>query len=273
LTDLKPLATALELIEQAPDSNPLDSAVITQSWPAEPVANRAKQRTAAELVQSLASKENAGEYELLLHELEKNRTITPPPLPTRLSASAFSALFSDPEGFSSRIARPTPVGFSEQADTGNKFHATLEAAFRAGDEVDFAGFVEDKPDAKELTAAYTDSRFANLKPEYAEIEIQFPLAGFVMVCKLDAVYKTAHGYEVVDWKTGAAPKSESDLATKSIQLALYRIALSKYLKIGLEKIEATFFFVGERKELKPAKLISESEIEKFLEQIRRDRLI
>lgn len=273
LLALKPIATSLEMVETAPDVNPLDSQVVTVNWPIDPVPNRKVQKAAADLVLSQKVGEVAGEFQLLLDELDKNRSFSPPPVPTRLSASAFGALYADPAAFSARLTRPTPTGYSEQANTGSQFHATLEAAFRAGDEIDFAEFVEQKPDAAQLAEVFENSRFGLLKPEYAELEIQFPIAGFVLVSKLDAVFRTEDGFEVIDWKTGSAPKTEAELATKSVQLALYRIALSKYLKVGIEKIDAAFYFVGDNKEIKPKRLLTELEIEEFLLKIRRDRLI
>jgi DNA helicase-2/ATP-dependent DNA helicase PcrA len=124
-----------------------------------------------------------------------------------------------------------------------------------------------------LAESFAKSRFASLTPWKSEFEIQFSISGFVLVCKIDAIYKTEFGYEVVDWKTGVAPKNKQDLETKSIQLALYRLALAKYLGIGVEKVEASFYFVGDNQEVKPEKLLAEKEVEELLNQIRKDHLI
>ena len=44
------------------------------------------------------------------------------------------------------------------------------------------------------------------------------------------------------------------------------------IDIVIEKIDAGFFFVGDRKEVKPQRLITEREVEEFLEKIRTGRL-
>jgi DNA helicase-2/ATP-dependent DNA helicase PcrA len=271
LLDLKPIATALELVESAPETNPLDKEVIERTWPINPGPRQPGVKDAAELVKAQSPSEINGEFQLLLDELDQNRSFSPPPLPSRLSASAFSALHSDAASFSERISRPVPSLFSDQAETGSKFHATLESAFRSGNEIDFEPFLEEKPEADVLVKAFQSSRFANQTAQFAELEIQFPIAGFVIVCKLDAVFKTESGFEIVDWKTGSSPKNEAEVNAKSVQLALYRIALSKYLNIGIEKIQTSFFFVGDSKEITPTRLITEIEITEFLESLRTDR--
>ena len=88
-----------------------------------------------------------------------------------------------------------------------------------------------------------------------------------MVCKLDAVFETQSGYLVVDWKSGHTPKAE-DLATRSIQLALYRIGLARLLGVGVERIEAAFYFAGDNTEVRPD-LAPEAELEKRLLELRR----
>ena len=64
----------------------------------------------------------------------------------------------------------------------------------------------------------------------------------------------------MDWKTGKAPKNAADQKLKTLQLALYRLAYSRFTGIPLEKIEVCFFFVADNKEIKPAQIPDEAEL-------------
>lgn len=272
LTNLEGLATKLTYAPE-PETNPLDQQRLTASWPIDPIAKRrAELANAAAQVSAAAPVALDSEYQLLVAEVQNQRREILPNLPIRLSASALSVLYRDPVVFSQVLTRPMPQLFTEATDLGTKFHANLEEAFLAGNEVDFDTFLEENPAAEQLVAAFEKSRFKDLVPSHTEFEIQFPLAGFVIVCKLDAVFKNGDSYEVVDWKTGQSPKSEKELAEKAIQLALYRLALSKYENIGIEKISASFFYVAEGKEIKPERLITESELIEFLSELRKVHL-
>ena len=92
-----------------------------------------------------------------------------------------------------------------------------------------------------------------------------------MVCKIDAIFAEANGFLIVDWKSGSAPKSEADLKSRAIQLALYRIAFAKWQGIGLEKVSATFFFAADGKEVMPERLLSEQELVAAIEGARTAR--
>jgi DNA helicase-2/ATP-dependent DNA helicase PcrA len=88
---------------------------------------------------------------------------------------------------------------------------------------------------------------------------------------LDAVFENAGLYEVVDWKSGKTPDGP-DLAARSIQLALYRIALSEWLSVGVEQIQVSFFFASDGKEVAPDALLTKPELEEKLAEVRKARL-
>jgi ATP-dependent exoDNAse (exonuclease V) beta subunit (contains helicase and exonuclease domains) len=111
-----------------------------------------------------------------------------------------------------------------------------------------------------------DSPFAGLSAHSVELPIEYAIAGTVVVCKLDAVFETTEGYLIVDWKSGKRP-AQSDLETRAIQLALYRIGLAKVLGIGIEKISAAFYFAGDNQEVRPA-LLGETELSERLAELR-----
>jgi DNA helicase-2/ATP-dependent DNA helicase PcrA len=121
---------------------------------------------------------------------------------------------------------------------------------------------------QKLGRAYLDSRFNNLVPLYVEQSLEFELGGTVVVCKLDAVYQTDDGFEVVDWKSGPSPKSKAEVTDKAVQLALYRIGLSRWLGVGVERVKASFFFAGDSKEISP-EVPSEAELIEKLRAFRK----
>ena len=99
--------------------------------------------------------------------------------------------------------------------------------------------------------------------EDVELEIHVTLAGQVVVCKLDAVYRVddgVHDHQIVDWKTGKAPRDAEDLERKQLQLALYRLAYAKHTGIDPERIDAVFYFVADDVVVRPERLYTESEL-------------
>jgi DNA helicase-2/ATP-dependent DNA helicase PcrA len=175
------------------------------------------------------------------------------------------SLISSPEKFFENLRRPTPVLFSQSATEGTHFHSCIEEYFSASDDA------ETELTDTEIGANFLGSRFADRNPFAIEQQIEFVLAGVVVVCKLDAVFESEGLYEVVDWKSGKTPDA-SDLASRSIQLALYRIALSEWLGVGVEQIRVSFFFAADGKEVAPETLLSKLELENKLAEVRRARL-
>ena len=69
-----------------------------------------------------------------------------------------------------------------------------------------------------------------------------------------------HDYQIVDWKTGKAPRDADDLERKQLQLALYRLAYARYAGIDPEHIDAVFYFVADDRVVRPERLYSEEEL-------------
>ena len=269
LTELVDAGVA-ELVGEIPtpgEQNPLAERLETRQWPMDPLgSNRDRVAAAAEavLTASPASVSESLELAALLEEQTKPDFLALPEIPVRLSASKIVQLLTDPEGFYQQLLRPMPQLFSDSARLGSEFHASLEQAFLEGSELDLSAWSEEQ---KELGQNFAQSNFANQKPFAVELPIEFSLGESVVVCKLDAVFETQSGYLVVDWKSGQTPKAE-DLATRSIQLALYRIGLARLLGVGVERIEAAFYFAGDNTEVRPD-LAPEAELEKRLLELRR----
>ena len=249
------------------EQNPLAEQVETAMWPIDPLgANRDRVAAAAHAVLSAepASVEGSLELAVLLEEQVSPDFLVSPEIPVRLSASKIVQLLTDSQSFCEQLLRPMPQPFSESARLGSEFHASLEKAFLEGSELDFSSWSEEQ---KELGQNFAESKFANQKPFAVELPVEFSLGNSVIVCKLDAVFENSDGFLIVDWKSGKTPNSD-DLATRSIQLALYRIGLSRLLGVGVERISAAFYFAADNSEVRP-ELLGEAELEKRLLELRK----
>ena len=94
-----------------------------------------------------------------------------------------------------------------------------------------------------------------------------PFDDRIVICKIDAVYRVEGGdpaeperVEIVDWKTGKAPKDADDLERKQLQLALYRLAYARWAGIPVDRIDAAFYFVADDRVIRPEHLDSEEEL-------------
>ncbi len=267
-------AGLIELVNEIPEvaeSNPLDGLTEQAIWPFDPLgAKRSRLQQAAEAVQQAipASLEQFTELALLLEERERGNWLATPELPSRLSASRLMQLITDPKAFAEYLARPVPQLYSATAQRGTEFHRLLEEHWQQDIELADQDWAQEDLDLK---ANFESSRFANLKPEFVEQSIEFELAGLIVVCKIDAVFMANGEYQVVDWKSGAAPASGEELSNRAIQLALYRLAFAKWQGIGVERVRASFFFAADGKEVIPEQLPSEGDLVEMIEKARKAR--
>ena len=158
---------------------------------------------------------------------------------------------------------------------GTLFHSWVEA--RSGltgraEELDAASTELDVDDAPasiavdaaeqlaELQATFERSQWGSRAPIEVEREIHLILDGQIIVCKIDAVYFDGSRYQVVDWKTGKAPKSAADLEAKQLQLALYRLAYSRWKGVELALIDAVFYYVADDAVIEPERIFDEAEL-------------
>ncbi|PPG79401.1 MULTISPECIES: ATP-dependent DNA helicase [unclassified Rathayibacter] len=281
LRDLEQAGTIPPLpTEPANEENPLERAPRTFRWPHDPLGSRGDRvRAAAARVRSAEPAllgARGDDIRLLLAERAVRlaggeRT----PLPTRIPASRFKDIVSTPDEVAAQLRRPMPERPYRQTRLGTTFHSWVENRFgvQGGaeavdtfpDELDDAGpasVEQERLDA--LIAIFERSEWADRRPEAVEIEIHLQLAGHVVVCKLDAVYPTEDGVQIVDWKTGRAPKDAADLELKQFQLALYRLAYSRWRGVPLESVDAVFYFVADDLVLRPERFYSERELAESL---------
>ena len=212
-------------------------------------------------------------------------------LPVRIPASRFKDYVDDPTAVTRGLLRPMPERPYRATRLGTLFHSWVEhrsgagasgAAFFSGPELDAGLFgdsgrditdrldddsfeVSDAQDSEteqlaRLQRTFERSPWGNARPVDTEIEIHHVLAGQVFICKLDAVYQTATGFQVVDWKTGRAPKNAADLELKQTQLALYRLAYASWKGIDPEIVDAVFYFVADDTIVSPDRLYSEADL-------------
>jgi DNA helicase-2/ATP-dependent DNA helicase PcrA len=173
-------------------------------------------------------------------------------LPTTLTVSQVSLLAARPEMLARDLARPMPRPPRPASVRGSRFHAWLAARFgqqvlMPDDEVPGGADAEWCSDAElaELQDAFERSEFADRTPVRIEASFALPLAGRVVRGRIDAVYATATGFEVVDWKTGA----RTDL--DPVQLALYRLAWADLAGVPPQEVGAAFHFVRSGRTIRP----------------------
>ena len=254
------LATGLfEFPEIESAENPLDLTPRSILWPVDPLgdSHRAVVAKAASLVEeassqlSKISKEDFlgssmhEEIDLLLREQDDRiRALSEVLLPVRIPASKFKEFVSDLTGQAANYLRPVPTEPYRATKTGTAFHSWVEDFLIS--EID-----NQSSDTADLAEIFKSSRFRELTPCDVEVEINLTRGQNTFVCKLDAVFQVGERFEIVDWKTGAAPKNKTEQQTMSLQLALYRFAYSELRSIPIEMIDVSFYFVAEDLELVP----------------------
>ena len=263
-----PVATTLE-------GNPLGDEYERIVWPLDPLGSRRDLvQRAAETVRA-AEPAVAGpwvrELELLITERRQRLGATGlVDLPTRVPASRFKDYVSDPASVASSLLRPMPEKPYRATQLGTLFHAWVEDRYAAGGdseeldalttETDADDFV-DEARLDELKATFEASPWAARKPVDVEREIHLPFDGRIIICKIDAVYSLPNDrFEIVDWKTGKAPRDAADLEDKQLQLALYRLAYARWKGIDPVRIDAVFYYVADDRVIKPEHVYDESEL-------------
>jgi len=265
----KPSRFITELAEgsyQFPDllsaGNPLDLAPREKNWPLEPigvlhakvVADSALQvdQASAKLphirAEDLKSADIHQEIDMLLKEQDDRlQRLGQVDLPVRIPASKFKEFINNLPAQAARYLRPVPTEPYRATKLGTAFHSWVE---------DFIiSEVDDAPDEiGQLTEIFKNSRFHNQTPKDVEIEINLTRGQNTFVCKLDAVFQAEDRFEIVDWKTGAAPKDKDTEQQMILQLALYRFAYSELRSIPIDKIDVCFYFIGDNIELRPEKV-------------------
>ncbi len=224
-------------------------------------------------------------------------------VPLRVPASSFKDFITAPAEVADRLRRPMPQRPFRATRLGTVFHRWVEQRYSLGAmpdavdglaaELDFAvgglagaaegGLITSGPDAdaeslRALQSTFERSPWAALTPLDVERELHLPFEGRILVCKIDAVYATDPDFdtardrasgrrprtvEIVDWKTGTAPRDDADRAAKELQLALYRLAYARWSGLPLDAVAAAFYFVADDAVLRPESLPDEAELRRL----------
>ncbi|MFK4761361.1 UvrD-helicase domain-containing protein [Microbacterium sp. ZW T5_45] len=245
------------------------------------------------------SAEASPELERLLAERAARLRGTDATPPTRVPASRFKDYVTDFGGTLSSIVRPMPERPYRQTRLGTLFHAWVERRSElvgAGTRVDEALWeldeddpaassadvsVADAADLDSLQQIFERSEWGQRKPIAVEIEIDFALGAgpsgsasdsgndardaepHIVICKLDAVYRREDRdgrIEIVDWKTGKAPRTAQEREERMLQLALYRLAYHRRFGVPLEEIDVALYYVADDLVIRGDRVYSESEL-------------
>ncbi len=238
--------------------NPQEEIEVTQQWPRDPLGvRRAAFNAAVEKVRTAKTidlEEISGEtgiqswiedaQAIIKESTEFRRNSVEIPRPHRMSPSAIIAMKRDPQGFARNVRRPMPRARDEYSSRGTAFHLWVEKHLRGYsifDEEDFDLLqpIEEDRTLAELKASWLTSEWAERTAYDVEVAFETVIAGTLVRGRIDAIYKTEHGFEVVDWKTGSKVLDDD----ASIQLAIYRLAWAKLSGTPVEQVTAAFHYV------------------------------
>jgi ATP-dependent DNA helicase UvrD/PcrA len=244
-------------------------------WPEDPLGRRRRAvEDAAEQVRStppFAGGPFQQDLEILLAERESlARLAESVELPHRIPASRFKDFVTAPAEVASDIRRPMPEKPYRATRLGTLFHSWVEERSGTGGvgdvidvlpgELDQDNAVIEGEELARLQATFERSPWANLKPVEVERELHLPFDGHIVICKIDAVYDRDGRFQIVDWKTGKAPRNEEELAERQLQLALYRLAFARWKGIDPEGVDAVFYYVSDDRTIEPDRIYDEDEL-------------
>ena len=249
-----------------PQSNPLLEREVSELWPL-PNSRLTKLLSAAKIYDEVDAKVLDSDAALLIKQIENRRTGSDIYLPPRLSVSTLIALKEDPEALANAIRRPMPFLQDQYARRGTEFHNWVESYLKAetlfdDDDLDYFDPIEEDRTLEELKSKWLTSIWATKVPVQLEVPFETVLAGVLIRGRIDAVYKTESGFEVVDWKTGSKKLGES----AAIQLAMYRLAWAKIAGVDVSQVSACFHYVPTGEDDRRSDLLTEAQLVELLER-------
>lgn len=209
----------------------------------------------------------AREAEMLLAEQTRSQSAAGVRLPEHVSASTLVALGEDRDAVVRQLRRPIPRRPGMAARRGTAFHAWVEEHYGTSAMLDLEGFdssdeyVDEAYELGTLVRAFKRTEWADRRPTHVEVPIETRVGPVVVRGRIDAVFRDADGgWDLVDWKTGKAPKG-SEAKSRSVQLAVYRLAWSRLTGAPLEMIRAAFCYLADGTAVRPTGLAGEAELE------------
>lgn len=257
--------------------NPDEDKEIFAQWPRDPLASaRSKFDATVELVRSapaiVLSGVNASSDEqlqswisdaqaIIAEQNESRSSSFAIPRPIRMSPSSIIAMKRDPQAFARSVRRPMPRARDEYSSRGTAFHLWVEkhlSGFSIFDdeEFDLLQPIEEDRTVEELKKTWLASEFGGRDAYRVEVPFETVIAGTLVRGRIDAIYKSDAGFEVVDWKTGSKQLDED----AAIQLAIYRLAWAKLEGISVNQVSAAFHYVPTGVTDRRTNLMSEEEL-------------
>lgn len=185
-----------------------------------------------------------------------------PIAPPYWSATSLIAARAAPEEFRADLLRPMPTPPQRSARIGEAFHAWLERrSNEAPALVPQPEGAPPDPALQRLIAAFEAGPYADRHPIATEVGFSLFLGGDVVRGRIDAVFATDDGFQVVDWKTGRAQEPDP------LQLALYRLAWSEITGTDLGAVDAVFYDVLGARSVRPPSLPTRSELERLIGEV------
>jgi len=212
----------------------------------------------------------AEEADLLLKRSRQRKPVQDIHLPGHISASMFVELGDDPDAVLAQLRRPVPREPGVAARKGTAFHSWVEEYFGTTGMLDFGeeagadAHIDAAYGLDDMVDTFKNSEWAHRAPAFVEVPVETSIAGVVVRGRIDAVFRNADGsWELVDWKTGRRP-SGGRLASRSVQLAVYRLAWARLKGVPLDSVSAAFYYVPDDAVVRPHDLGSEAELEAII---------
>lgn len=257
------------------DTPPETTSQDDRVWPGDPLGSRRESvERAAEAVLEASARNpvepttpEARVIVTMRERAEASRGSLEVRIPRRIPASSLERWYLDPESQRLALRRPLPQKPYRQALRGTLFHSYVEEHFALKPRYPLGG-IEDDVESDTLgledwIAAFEASPFASMTPLAIEQELLVPVAGHLVVCKIDAVFPGDSGPHIVDWKTGAIPSDDAEIRAKALQLAAYRAAWSQWSGEPEQTITASFWYAGSSQLLTPDELPSIAQLDEI----------
>lgn len=210
------------------------------------------------------------EAQLLLDRQRQSTKHQDVHLPSHISASLFVDLGADPAAVLAQLRRPVPREPGISARKGTAFHSWVEEYFGTTGMLDLDeaprsdSHIDEAYGLDQMVEAFKRSEWANRAPAFVEVPVETKIGDVVVRGRIDAVFQDADGrWQLIDWKTGRRP-SGRQLATRAVQLAVYRLAWSRLKEVPLEQVSAAFYYVAEDAVVRPHDLGSATDLEEII---------
>jgi DNA helicase-2/ATP-dependent DNA helicase PcrA len=173
----------------------------------------------------------------------------PPQPPRILSVSQVLEYARCPHAFYWSVVRPVPAPPRPAARLGIVVHRLLERRARSlpdlvevGDPaLDGIEGVAGPGLVERATRNFQASRYADMPPPEAEVGVVLRVGPWAVRGRVDAIFRTAAGVELVDWKTGRQPEP-NPLGLD--QLGLYAVALRALGLLPADGCVASYCYLG-----------------------------